>query len=212
MKMKTSMAGLVLAGIAVTFSPVLGQMAGSPERETDWQAFFTTGFFDGGTLLNTQVEGEKVEVDIDEGWLIGVRLGADWEYLGVEASIAGVLSDMDLKADPAADLTKANDASVLLGGINLLWFPVGNALGDGRIRPFATVGAGIGVFDTDFYKVENEAAWDVNVGGGIKFLLGDEGIPVIRLDYRWHFFASSSSGLNSDLYHQELTLGLGFRF
>lgn len=212
MKMKTSMAGLVLLVMVLSFSPALGQMAGSSERETDWQAYFTTGYFDAGTVLNTHVRGERVEVDMDEGWLFGVRAGADWEYLGVEALIAGVISDMDLKADPAVNLTSGHDASVFLADVNLLWFPVGNSIADGRVRPFATIGTGFGIFDTDFYKVENEVAWDFNVGGGIKFLLGDQGNPILRFDYRWHLYTSSTSGLNHDIYRQELTMGLGFRF
>lgn len=214
MKTRTSMTVLVLLGMATMLSPALGQMAGSSdtETETDWQAYFTTGYFDGGTILNTQVQGEPVKVEMDEGWLLGVRIGADQEYVGLEATLAGVISDMDLQADFVADLPSAHDASVFLASINFLWYPVGNAVADGRVRPFATIGTGLGVFDTDFEKVENEVAWDVNVGGGIKFLLGDEGNPVIRLDYRWHLFTTSSSGLEADLYRQELTLGLGVRF
>jgi len=212
MKMKTCMTGLVLLVIAVPFSPALGQLAGSQERQTDWQAYFTTGYFDAGTVLNTQVRGESVKVEMDEGWLFGVRAGADQEFFGLEALIAGVISDMDLIADPAANLTSGHDASVFLADVNLLWFPVGNSLADGRVRPFATIGTGLGIFDTDFYKVENEAAWDFNVGGGIKFLLGDQGNPILRFDYRWHIFTTSSSGLNADIYRQELTMGLGFRF
>lgn len=212
MNMKSRMAIVALFGITVSVSPSFGQLAETPEEETDWQAFFTTGFFDADTILETQIDGETVKVDMGSGWLFGIRVGADREYVGLEGTIAGVLADVDLKADFAADLPSAQDGSVFLADVNLLWFPVGNAIADGRVRPFATIGTGLGVFDTDFDQVENELAWDVNVGGGIKFLLGDEGNPVIRLDYRWHIFTSSSSGLNSDIYSQELTLGLGFRF
>ena len=216
MKVTTSMAGMILVLMTVGLSPALGQLADGPEEQseerTDWQAYFTTGFFSASTLLDTRVEGERVKVDMDEGWLIGGRIGADWEYVGLEVTLAAVLADMDLKADPAADLPSANDASVLLCDINFLWYPVGNAIADGRIKPYATIGTGLGVFDTDYKMVDNELAWDVNVGGGIKFLLGDQGNPIVRLDYRWHFFDSSGSGLDNDLYFQELSLGLGIRF
>jgi opacity protein-like surface antigen len=216
MKRITSMVGITLMLMTVGLTPALGQLADGTEDQsderTDWQAYFTTGFFSASTLLNTQVEGEKVKVSMDEGWMIGARVGADREYVGLEVTLAAVLADIDLKADPAADLPSAHDASVFLCDINFLWFPVGNALADGRIRPFATIGTGLGVFDTDYNKVENEPAWDVNIGGGIKFLLGDQGNPVVRLDYRWHFFDSSRPGLDSDLYFHELSLGIGIRF
>lgn len=210
------MTGMILVLITVGLSPALGQFADEPEGQTegktDWQAYFTSGFFSSNTLLDTRVEGERVKVEMDEGWLIGARLGADQEYVGLEVMVAAVLADVDLKADPAADLPSAHDASVLLCDVNFLWYPVGNALADGRVRPYATIGTGLGIFDTDYKKVDNEPAWDVNVGGGIKFLLGDQGNPVIRVDYRWHYFDSSVSGLEPDLYFQEITLSLGIRF
>ncbi|MBN1844993.1 MAG: outer membrane beta-barrel protein [Sedimentisphaerales bacterium] len=207
--------GALLLLFVTVPATLYGQFEDQPRLESPpaWEADFYTGYFSGGTLLRTRVQGEPVDVDMDSGLLLGLRLGADQEYFGVEVSLACVLADLDLNADPAAVLPSASDASILLGDINLLVYPTGNALAEGRVKPFITAGPGIGVFDTDFDdKVSNETAFDVNVGGGIKFLLGDQGNPVLRLDYRWHLFTSTSSGLDDDLTRQEITVGLGLRF
>ena len=45
---------------------------------------------------------------------------------------------------------------------------------------------------------------------GVKFLLGDQGNPVLRFDYRWHHFFGS--GDLNDMDEQEITVGLGIHF
>ena len=44
-----------------------------------------------------------------------------------------------------------------------------------------------------------------------KFLLGDEGNPVLRVEWRWHYMAGSSSDVD-DFYRQEIVVGIGFRY
>ena len=81
-----------------------GQEPITLEGDRSYEASFVSGYFTGGTFLDTRVDGEKVRAKTDGGYLLGVRLGADEEYLGLELTTAGVFADMDLDADPAADL------------------------------------------------------------------------------------------------------------
>ena len=98
-----------------------------------------------------------------------------------------------------------------LKSLNFFWYPSGNTLDEGRFRPFLTVGPGLGFYDSDFDQVDGELLYDVNVGVGFKLLTGDEGNPVIRLDWRWHIMKDFDDNFDW-MYRQELSLGVGFRF
>ena len=194
---------------------VYAQAPESPETPTDWQVSFASGYFTGGSFLRTKnADGERITAEANDGWLIGLRFGAEQEYLGWEATLAGVFGDMDLVADRFAvdDLPSTQDYSLLLANINANWFFVGNDWAQGRIRPFLTIGPGLAHLNSDFDQADNETMFAVNAGAGIKFLLGDEGNPVLRFDWRWHQLIGSTAGLESSMYRQELSVGLGIRF
>ena len=216
---------VILLAVAAVLGPVgvcRGQAAGSAEREVDWQASYFNGFFTGGPWLTTEtiLEGETVLFETNAGWLTGVRLSADQEETGLEFTLAAVFADMDLRTDPAAGLPDSVDSTLILAGVNGLWYPTGNQLADGRIRPFMTFGPGVVYLNSDLGGVANELAvrpddklmFDVNFGLGMKFLLGETGNPVARLDYRWYYIFGDTAGLQKDIYRQELSLGIGIRF
>jgi opacity protein-like surface antigen len=181
------------------------------EESRHYEASFVTGYFTGSTYLETRVNGEPVKASTEGGWLMGLRLGVDEEYLGLELTTAGVFADIDLKADPAADLPSANDSSMLLVELNGLWYPTGNNLADGRIKPFITAGPGYVLFDSDF-GADNESLFEVNAGGGVKFYLTEEGNIVLRFEYRWHQLFDIGSDLKNTMYQQEISGGIGIRF
>ncbi len=207
------MVALVALILLVGISPVWGQLAGSAERENDWQVTFMSGYFSSGSVMDTHTDaGERVKVSSEGGWSIGLRWGAEQEYLGWEVGFSAVFADLDLEADSfAVDLPSSEDATFLLGGVNLLWFPTGNDLGNGRVRPYVTVGPGVVHFDSDYDEAGSETMLSANAGVGVKFLLGDEGNPVLRFEWRWHYMMGVSSDMG-DLYRQELVAGIGFRF
>jgi hypothetical protein len=74
------------------------------------------------------------------------------------------------------------------------------------------IGPGLVWLFSDFDKADNELMYDTNLGAGIKFLLGDNGNPVLRFDWRWHYIVGSTAGLENSMYRQELTIGIGFTF
>jgi len=194
-------------------APLWAQAPGTQERLNDWQACFTSGYFTGGTVLRTHVNGESVKADIDTGWQIGLKLGVDQEYTGLELTTAAVFANMDLVHDPYVTfLPSSNNATWLLANLDALIYPTGNQLVDGRVRPFIAIGPGLAHLSSDFDKADNKTMFDVNVGGGIKLLLGDQGNPIVRLDWRWHYIVGSTAGLANQMNRQELTLGIGFRF
>jgi len=193
---------LVVAGVA-------GAQQVGQEKDVEWQAFLFGGMFTGDTFLRDQ-GGTPSSLKTENDFMIGLRAGLEQEYLGAELTLAGVFQDVDYETSlPTGD--RPSDARTLLLGLNGLLYPAGNYIMDGRIRPFLTAGPGLAYLDTDSSLLSNEVIFDFNVGAGIKILLGDEGFPVLRLDWRWYYLAGSVGGLENT-YHQELTLGLGIRF
>ena len=206
---------VILTSVSISY----GQPAESPDRDNDWQVSFVTGYFTGGTILRTTVEGERVSVKADDGLLLGVRLGAEKEFLGWELTLAGVFADLDAKADSFGasaslleQINSARDYALYMADINANWFFVGNEWAEGRVRPFLTAGPGLVHLTSDFDKADSETMAKFNVGAGVKFLLGDEGNPVLRFDWRWHMLVGSTAGLENAMYRQELSAGIGFRF
>jgi len=206
------MAGMLMILTAVGF----GQATGSLEKKTAWELSYVNGYFTGGDLGHARVQGETVKAESDGGWLTGLRFGVDGEFLGAEMTAAGVFADMNLKADQAAfdadpSLKSAKDARYFLANLNALWFPAGNYFAEGRVRPFFTAGPGLAYFNSDFDQIDNETMFDWNVGLGIKFLLGDEGNPTLRVDYRWYQILGAGN-MKDDMFHQEISVGIGIRF
>lgn len=181
--------------------------------QSNWQAGVYGGYFSEGTLIRTETPaGEPVKIKDDTSWLIGVRLGADQEYLGWETSFAAVFTDLDYDSDSAAEgVSSSGDANWLFTNFNLMLYPTGNELNDGRVKPFLTAGPGLVFFCSDDKFVDDEIMFDFNVGGGIKFLLGDDDSTVLRLDWKWHYIVAPGDFEDRILRH-ELTVGLGFTF
>lgn len=213
------MASEMRQGMIVAVMLAFGSLAAAQvtQEETDqlnWHVDLVSGYFTGGTWVQTQTDlGEPVEVNTNDGWLIGVRGGQDAEFLGWEASIAGVFADMDVQAAPQVlGVDSAQDSSLLLVDINGLWYPFGDNIADGRIKPYATVGPGLAYLTSDYSDADNELMFDVNLGFGIKFLLGDQGNPVIRAGYRWYVIYGSDDDMRNRMYRQAFTLGIGWYF
>lgn len=196
-------------GIAATSFGQSPYLDGEP---SEWQFTVVGGYFTGGSIVSTTVNGEQANVKTDDGWLTGVRFGQDNEYLGWELTAAAVFADLDVKIDPAALVSIGNDSSWLLANLNAMYYPTGMEMADGRIRPFVTAGPGLAHFNSDFDQADNETMFALNVGGGVKFLLGDTGDLILRLDWRWHHIVGSTAGLNNSIYRQEISMGLAWRF
>lgn len=212
MKKRKQVLQMLLAVVLLASTePLSGQMVGE-KGEIDWQASLVSGWFSGATILRGQTGGEDYQLKTDDGILTGLRLSGEQEYFGGEITLAGVFQDLNLKKNPAAIMSSPSDSSMFLFSFNALIFPTGNTLLEGRVRPFLTVGPGLAIIDTDFNKVSNETIFNMNVGTGVKFLLGDEGNPVLRFDWRWYYMVGSTAGLANKMYNQELTVGLGIRF
>jgi hypothetical protein len=188
-----------------------GQAVENTPGKVEWQTSLFSGMFTGGTLANTTVNGEAVKVETGTAWLNGVRFGFDQEYFGIEGTVAGAFADEDLKAAPEAGLGSGGNTSLLLVNANLMVYPSGNDFADGRIKPFVTVGPGLAHLWTDFSQTDNETMFDWNAGIGVKFLLGENGNPVLRIDYRWYQLFGTGD-LKSSMFRQELSIGLGIRF
>ncbi len=195
-------------------SMAAAQVTPQETGQKGWHVDAVSGVFSGGTWAQTRTDlGEPVKVTTDEGWLIGVRAGQDTEFLGWEASVAGVFADMDVKAAPQVlGVDSAEDSGLVLLDVNGLWYPFGDNLGDGRIKPYGSIGPGLAYFTSDYSDVDNELMFDVNLGFGVKFLLGDQGNPVIRADYRWYAMYGSDDDMRNRIYRQALTLGIGWNF
>jgi hypothetical protein len=207
---------IVLAAAVMAFGTVLGQafekekFASTP---ADWELSAITGYFTGERVFKGKVDGVPVKATTDGGWLVGVRFGADQEYLGWEVGFSGVFQNLDVNGDVSdLGLPSSGDASWLLGNVNALLFPFGNAIAEGRVKPFMTAGPGIAYLLSDFDRVDGEMALDLNVGFGIKFQLGEQRNPTLRIDYRWHYMTAATGDLEDNIFHQEISAGIGIRF
>lgn len=202
----------VAVAVLLVFSgEVFSQPSGSFERPDDWQVGTFIGFLSSETLMETTTsDGEPITAKSGTGTVVGLRVGMDREFLGIEGTLMTAFTDLNIDADPAADVS-GGDADLYLASINLLWYPSGNDLDDGRFRPFFSIGPGLGFYDSDLDDVDGELLYDINVGTGFKLFTGDEGNPVIRLDWRWHIMRDFDKDFDQ-MYRQELSLGFGFRF
>jgi len=208
---KTRRVLLMAAAISAAGAHVSAQSM-YDEPPGKWQLSFFSGYMTGGTIVRTHVNGEQVTAKTDEGLLVGLRFGADAEYLGWEVTAGGVFADLDVDVDPAALRSYGNDSFMFLGNINAMIYPTGGEMADGRIRPFITAGPGLAHFTSDFDQADNETMFDVNVGLGVKCLLGDTGDTFLRVDWRWYYIVGSTAGLENSIYRQELSIGLGLAF
>jgi len=213
----------LMMGLLMT-SEAFGQPAGSVGRPQDWQIHLFGGALSGETLIETAFGPGTVTTRADSGIMTGLRLGVDGEYNGWELTLAAVFSDVDIMAPfPVTDLPIEIDSSLYLATINLMHFPAGNSMADGRVRPFITVGTGLGYLRSDFpagasgslaedlNELDSEWLYDVNSGFGIKFLLGETGDSILRVDWRWHLMRDFSSEFER-IYRQEISVGIGMRF
>ena len=201
---------IITAVLAVAANITSAQTPTTADGQSSWELSAFGGIMTGDTFFNATVNGLRAEAETDTGWLTGARLGLEGENFGLETSIAGVFTDMNVEADPAAMLDSGDNASMLLVDFNGLWFPGGNEFSDGRTRFYVTGGPGLLHIMSDFDQTDGETMLDLNAGAGIKFLLGDQGNPVLRFDYRWHHFMET--GDLEDVNCQEISVGLGLRF
>ncbi len=198
--------------IAAAFLPAAAQAQFSAPSDwnSQWQASLVSGYFTGGTLIDEVTPiGDNRKIDESSGWLLGLRAGVDQEFWGWEAMIAGVFADVDEKELPTAAINTSGDASWLLTGLNLMVYPTGNEFANGRVRPFLTIGPALAAHFSDDGYTDGDAMFDVNLGGGVKILLGDQGNPVLRFDWRWHYMTASSIDTQN---RQEFTVGIGINF
>lgn len=217
-RMQAVLAVILVLGCA---AGALGQMGMQGVEENEWQVGLFGGWFTGGELQTRTygVVGE-VKADADDGYITGLRFGQDGEYLGWEATTAFTGADLNIEFDQltatqteidAYDLD-ADSVSMLLVNVNAMIYPTGNDIAEGRVRPFVTVGPGFASVFSDYGAIDGETVFDVNVGLGVKFLLGDDGRTVLRLDYRWYYLVGSTANLRNSIYRQELSIGLGVKF
>ena len=203
---------MVLAVLLGTAGTVAGQDWGEPASNWEAQLSVIGGHWTGGTIDETRVGGARARADVDGGWLVGVRGGMEQEMFGWEVTLAEAFADMDVQTAALAGAESGSHANMFLANVDLLLFPTGNEIGDGRIRPFFAAGPGLVHIDTDFNHADDTTAFGINAGAGVKFLLGEDGNPVIRIDWRWHFYFGGDAGLDDHFYRQEIVLGIGFRF
>lgn len=181
------------------------------DDDFDWRWGFFGGAMNGDTVMETSVSGEFVSVSSDSGWLAGLRLEADKETWGFDISISTVQADLDLRHDPLSTVPSASKADIYMGGVSLLWYPTGDTLGGGRVKPFLSGGTGLGVYDSDFSQIDGELIYDLNMGLGMKWFLGDEGKTAFRVDYRYHLMEDFDNNFHNQ-YRQSITAGLSFDF
>lgn len=201
---------VITAALTLTAQLTLAQTPTSPDWQSTWEISPFGGILTGDTFFNDTVNGLRVDAETDTSWLTGVRATIEGENFGLETSVAAVFSDLNVDADPAAFIDGGDDACMLLADLNALWFPGGNRFADGRARFYFSAGPGLLHIMSDFDQLDGETMLDLNGGVGVKFLLGDQGNPVLRFDYRWHHFVET--GDLEDVNAQEISVGLGWRF
>lgn len=185
---------------------------GGPDREQDWRWGFYLGWLDGVQIGQVNVGGENFDVDSETAWLVGLRGGEDREYWGWDVSFGIASAEIDVEGDPFATGEGSDeDLDLYLLRADAYYYPTGHDWGEGRVRPYLSAGPGIGWFTSDFDEVDGKVVYDASAGLGIKWLLGDEGQTSLQLDYRWHFMEDFNRDLDN-MWRQEVSLGMGFRF
>ncbi len=229
---KYLVAMLVLAGVSVGWAQEKEQegMFGDSFSTGQWSVDFYTGYFSEahwatmptGVTYDLTINGITIErpikakIDMQDSWIFGGHFGKEWEYLGWEAGLAGVFGDLDVTTNlpngfVANDqLYTSGDASMILTNFNLMVYPGGNNLMEGRLRPYLTAGPGLAYLMIDQKYLDDEFLVDMNAGLGTKIYPFDNDAVFMRVDWKWHYLFKGDEV--RDTYHKELTIGVGFNF
>ncbi|MBN2209812.1 MAG: outer membrane beta-barrel protein, partial [Sedimentisphaerales bacterium] len=209
MNIKQMQAGVVVFMLVGMAAGAFGQMGTLGVESSEWQVGLFGGWYTGGELQTKtySVVGE-VKAESDSGYIAGIRFGQDGEYLGWEATAAMAGADLNIEFDQLTATQAEIDAydldsdsfSMLLVNVNAMFYPAGNDIAEGRVRPFVTVGPGFASVFSDYGAIDGETVFDANVGLGVKFLLGDDGRTVLRFDYRWYYLVGSTADLRNSIY------------
>ncbi|MBN2065054.1 MAG: hypothetical protein JW745_09655 [Sedimentisphaerales bacterium] len=201
---------------------ILGMMSGSVsasgfDEPTGWdsisdselQATVFTGMFYGGDIARGVVDagGEENHIATDDGLMLGLRLGKESTYWGLEGTVAGVFADEEVTN--GVDGTVSGDAQWYLANLNLLLFPVGDNFADGMLRPFIGAGPGMAYYNSDSEALDSKLLLDINLAAGVKISLS-RSLPDLRIDYRWHFIDGADE--YAQHCHKEISVGLCFDF
>lgn len=165
------------------------------------------GQLEGGVVASGLIDslGESNTVKNDDGMIMGLRVGKDTTYWGWELSFAGAYADETVTD---FQVTSEGDASWYFFNANMLLFPAGDDFANGKLQPYIGAGPGLVLYNSDSDLVDGDTSFDMNVAAGTKISLS-EGMPDLRIDYRWHFIDGSDMGKHV---LKEFSVGLCFEF
>jgi len=175
---------------------------GQPLERSSWlnrpfQISPIAGAFIADDLLKGRINGST-------GYLTGFRVGWDMShYWGFETRFGFTSYGLDYPPGGA----QLGDAKGFLFDSNVMYYP----LGDTAIRPFATLGVGLGDFQfyDEFAQLNHPTVFNMPFGGGVKF--HNNGRWAFRFDVIDNL--SFDGGRQSDTMHNiSITAGLEARF
>ena len=187
-------------------------------NEIEWHLEYFTGYLTGSSIGSADDEStgspDAIKLEADGGAVVGVRYCGDGDRTGIEYSLMIAFSGLDkaYNGDFVTDPGDGDDLTLFIGNVNWLWYFGDNGeFGNGSIRLFATVGAGLGYLMTDYDYVDSELLYNFNAGFGCKYYINQSKTKLFRIDWRWHVMEDFSSTYE-DMYQQEITAGIHYAF
>ena len=174
---------------------------GDPLRGTSWlnrplHAGWFAGEIDGDELIDGRVR-QRI------GFFGGYRFGVDYHhYWGWETRLGGAA----LRLDDPREITSDRTSDLLVWDVSLLYYP----WGDARLRPYATIGAGMINFDflDDQSNRFDELLFELPIGFGIKYRVHEW---LILRGEMLDNIAFGSAGIET-MHNPSLTAGVEVRF
>jgi len=186
-------------------------------EEVDWHWEYVVGYLTSSSIgsVTDKSTGNPNAIDLEAngGLLLGARYCGDSDKTGIEYSLLVAFSELDTSSngDQVLDAS-GDDLTFLIGDVNWLWyFGDKDEFGKGLIRPFATVGGGLGYIDSDYEYADAELLYNFNAGLGCKFYINQSKTRMVRVDWRWHVSEDFSSTYD-DMYQQEISAGIHYAF
>ena len=203
--------------VAFAFVLLLSNSTFAEELLDGWkaEASFSAGALLGDDEIGRDVNatgGEDLIASLDDGGAIAIRLGLHSEYIGLEGSLLFGTEQIEVENEFGVDFPNHGEVPFSISA-DVLVYPFGFSLFDGRLRPYVTTGIGGTLLRVDLDNISDKESYFLltwNLGGGVKWVLDKDGGVYLDARVTNHHVFEDDPIDSFDM--QSILIGIGFRF